>query len=58
MSFIGYARVSTFDQDVALQSDALAVAGADRVFEDRGVSGSKAVLPRTILQFAAACRAP
>ncbi len=45
MSLIGYARVSTSDQDVALQLDALAVAGVDRVFEDRGVSGAKVERP-------------
>jgi DNA invertase Pin-like site-specific DNA recombinase len=32
---LGYARVSTSDQDEALQLDALAKAGSDRVFTDR-----------------------
>ena len=31
----GYARVSTFDQDEALQQDALEAAGCDRIFVDR-----------------------
>lgn len=33
---IGYARVSTIDQDTALQLDALASAGVRRVFQDKG----------------------
>lgn len=37
---IGYARVSSDDQNLALQRDALAGAGCDKVFEDQGVSGS------------------
>lgn len=36
---LGYARVSTVDQDVALQHDALAATGCYRVFTDK-VSGS------------------
>ena len=37
---IGYARVSSDDQSLALQRDALAGAGCETVFEDQGVSGS------------------
>ncbi len=37
---IGYARISTVDQNPALQRDALTAAGCDRVFTDEGVSGS------------------
>ncbi len=43
MSLIGYARVSTAEQDLALQIDALAAAG--RVFEDRGVSDARTERP-------------
>jgi DNA invertase Pin-like site-specific DNA recombinase len=45
MAVIGYARVSTTDQNVALQLDALRDAGVKRVFQDQGVSGSTAHRP-------------
>ena len=44
MALIGYARVSTAEQDTALQTDALRKAGCKRVFEDT-VSGAKAERP-------------
>ncbi|HEV7176760.1 MAG TPA: recombinase family protein [Solirubrobacteraceae bacterium] len=37
---IGYARVSTVSQDLALQRDALERAGCDRIYDNTG-SGSK-----------------
>lgn len=39
---IGYARVSTADQNPQLQLDALRAAGVERVYTDHGVSGSVA----------------
>jgi DNA invertase Pin-like site-specific DNA recombinase len=45
MAVIGYARVSTTDQNPQLQLDALREAGSSRVFTDRGVSGSTARRP-------------
>ena len=46
MAIIGYARVSTVDQNPRLQLDALNEAGAKRVFTDHGVSGSTACRPQ------------
>lgn len=48
---IGYARVSTDDQNLDLQRQALQLAGCDQVFEDQGVSGaakSRIMLDRAI----------
>ena len=36
---VGYARVSTDDQNPALQTDALRKAGCEKIFTDKGVSG-------------------
>lgn len=44
MALIGYARVSTAEQDTALQTDALRKLGCGRIFEDT-VSGAKAERP-------------
>lgn len=45
MAVIGYARVSTGEQNLALQTDALERAGVERVFADKGVSGTLASRP-------------
>ena len=45
MAVIGYARVSTTDQNPQLQLAALEEAGATRIYTDHGVSGSAASRP-------------
>lgn len=44
LAHVGYARVSTLDQDPALQFDALTAAGCGKVFEDRA-SGARTDRP-------------
>ena len=41
---IGYARVSTDDQNLGLLRDALRQAGCEEIYEDR-ISGAKAARP-------------
>lgn len=50
LAHVGYARVSTLDQDTALQLDALAAAGCTKVFEDHasGVRADRAGLRRAL----------
>lgn len=45
MTRLGYARVSTADQDTELQIRELEAAGCERVYRDQGVSGTKASRP-------------
>jgi DNA invertase Pin-like site-specific DNA recombinase len=42
---IGYARVSTADQTISLQQDALKAAGCEQVFADQGISGTVSKRP-------------
>ena len=42
---IGYARVSTEEQNLALQKQALKVAGCKVIIEDQGVSGTALIRP-------------
>lgn len=42
---IGYARVSTDEQNLDLQRSALEAAGCEQVFEDRGISGADSNRP-------------
>jgi len=46
MAVIGYARVSTTEQNLDLQLNALKTAGAARTFADNGVSGSTVERPQ------------
>jgi DNA invertase Pin-like site-specific DNA recombinase len=42
---IGYARVSTIEQNLDLQIRALKAAGAEKIFTDQGVSGASVIKP-------------
>ena len=53
---IGYARISTDDQSLDLQRDALARAGCEKTFEDAGLSG--AIVKRPGLDAALAAVGP
>ncbi len=55
MKKIGYARVSTEDQNLALQIVALQKAGCERLFTDQGISGATFVRPGLSAALDAAC---
>lgn len=42
---VGYARVSTDEQSIDLQTNALTRAGCDRIFVDQGISGAQESRP-------------
>ncbi|WP_434614720.1 recombinase family protein [Arthrobacter sp. A5] len=42
---LGYARVSTADQDTELQIRELEAAGCERIYRDHGISGTKTSRP-------------
>ena len=45
MTRLGYARVSTSDQDTEMQIRELEAAGCERIYRDQGVSGTKTSRP-------------
>ncbi|GEM71471.1 invertase [Sphingomonas aquatilis NBRC 16722] len=45
---IGYARVSTHEQDVRLQVEALEAAGCTKIFTDEGVTGAAVIKPELV----------
>jgi DNA invertase Pin-like site-specific DNA recombinase len=53
---LGYARVSTNEQNLAMQIRTLKEAGAERIFTDQGISGAAVIKPawREALEFARA----
>ena len=42
--FVGYARVSTMEQNINLQLDALSEAGCEKIFEDKGALKRLAIM--------------
>lgn len=56
MALIGYARVSTDEQNLDLQRDALTAAGCVRIFEDEGTSAVARVRPGFNLALEMLCR--
>lgn len=42
---LGYARVSTGEQNLTMQIDALRAAGCEQIYKDRGVSGAAVIKP-------------
>jgi DNA invertase Pin-like site-specific DNA recombinase len=59
MAIIGYARVSTTDQDLSIQETALLAAGCDVIRAEKvsGTSIEKREELRTVMQFSSSGRA-
>ncbi len=49
---IGYARVSTDEQNLSLQIDALTAAGCERIYNDEGISAVARVRPQFVAALA------
>ncbi|MDB5784794.1 MAG: resolvase, terminal domain protein [Caballeronia mineralivorans] len=55
MAVIGYARVSTFEQNLELQQDAMRAAGALSIYEDKAIVVAASRFRVTILERCRRC---